>query len=193
MFCTKCGAPNLETEKYCANCGTLLEPTSTDPNAQPVAGAVTAQQPNAGQPIYTNVYMNSQPVAQLKTNRSLWKFVLLSIVTFGIYLLVYFSSVSSDINVIASRYDGKKTMHFCLLFFIVSPLTCGIASLVWYHNISSRIGSELKRRGMSYSFGAADFWLWNILGTLILVGPFIYIHKMSKAMNLLADNFNHRG
>ena len=40
------------------------------------------------------------------------------------------SSVSTDINTIASRYDGKKTMHFCLLVFLVSWLTLGIGVLV---------------------------------------------------------------
>ena len=84
-------------------------------------------------------------------------------------------------------------MHFCLLFFLVSPITCGIATFVWYHKISSRIGSELHRRGIQYHFGAADYWLWNVLGTIIFVGPFIYIYKLSKAMNLLANHFNQFG
>lgn len=141
----------------------------------------------------TEYQANPMPVAQLKTNRGLAKFILLSTVTLGIYSLVYFSGISSDINIIASRYDGKKTMHFCLMALIVAPITLGIYGLVWYHQISDRIGSELKRRGIDYSFGAKDFWLWNVLGTLIVVGPFIYIHKMSKAMNLIAEDFNARG
>lgn len=136
---------------------------------------------------------NARPVGQLKTTRGLLKFILLSIVTLGIYALVYFSSISSDINVIASRYDGKKTMHFCLLAFILTPLTCGIAAIVWFHKISSRIGAELSRRGIHYSFSAADFWLWDVLGALITVGPFVYIHKLSTAMNLLAEDYNING
>ena len=64
------------------------------------------------------------PVARLKTNRGMLKYVLLSPITLGIYGLVVMSSVSSDINVIASRYDGKKTMHFCKfilnLFFVLA-------------------------------------------------------------------------
>ena len=51
------------------------------------------------------------PVAQLKTNRGLLKYILLSLITFGIYGIVAMSGVSSDINIAASRYDGKKTMH----------------------------------------------------------------------------------
>lgn len=137
--------------------------------------------------------VNPAPVAQLKTDRGIVKFLLLSLVTLGIYSIIYFSGISSDINIIASRYDGKKTMHFCLMSFVLAPLTFGIYGFVWYHQMSNRIGSELKRRGIDYSFGSKDFWLWNVLGLLILVGPCIYVYKLSKAMNLLAEDFNARG
>ena len=64
-----------------------------------------------------------QPRFMLKTNRGLVKYVLLSLITFGIYGIVAFSSISTDINLIATKYDGKKTMHYCLLVFIFSYLT----------------------------------------------------------------------
>ncbi len=116
----------------------------------------------------------------------------MSIIPFGIYSLIFFSSISSDINVIASRYDGKKTMHFCLLFFILTPITLGIAPIVWYHKISARIGNELSRRRISDSFGTGSFWLWDVLGSLI-IGPLVYLHKLAKAMNLLSENYNVNG
>ena len=59
----------------------------------------------------------ARPVGQLKTNRGLFKYIIFSILTFGIYSLVFMSSISSYVNVVCSRYDGKKTMHYCLLFF----------------------------------------------------------------------------
>lgn len=133
------------------------------------------------------------PAGQLKTNRSLVKLILLSLITFGIYSIVLYSSISNDINVIASRYDGKKTMHYCLLFFIVGPLTLGIGAIIWFHKISARIGGELNRRGVPYYFGAADFWLWNVVGSLIVVGPFIYTYKLFKAMNMLSEHYNKNG
>lgn len=133
------------------------------------------------------------PVGQLNTKRGLLKYILLSAITFGIYGLVVMSSVSSDINTIASRYDGKKTMHYCLLFFVFSWLTLGIAPIVWFHRLSARIGKELSRRGISYSFGAGSFWGWNVLGALIVVGPFVYLHKLLKAMNKLSAHYNTFG
>ena len=126
-------------------------------------------------------------------NKNVVTVVILSIVTCGIYGLVCMSSVSNDINIVASRYDGKKTMHYCLLYFIVGPITLGIAYFVWAHKISNRIGNELARRGIAYKFSCADYWLWNILGGLILVGPFVYHHKLFKATNLMCEDYNAKG
>jgi len=137
--------------------------------------------------------VNTAPVGQLKTNKSLLKTILLSMITFGIYGLVVMSSVSSDINTVASRYDGKKTMHYCLLTFIVAPITFGIAGIVWSHKISNRIGAELKRRGIAYNFSASDYWLWNVLGSLIVVGPFVYMHKLFTAVNKMNADYNEKG
>lgn len=133
------------------------------------------------------------PVGQLKTNKGLLKTILLSIITFGIYGIVVMSSVSNDINVVASRYDGKKTMHYCLLVFLVGPLTLGIGYIVWNHKLCNRIGAELQRRGIVYSFGARDYWLWNVLGALILVGPFVFLHKLFNAVNLMNADYNAKG
>ena len=137
--------------------------------------------------------LNQKPVGQLKTNRGLLKYILLSVVTLGIYPIVFMSGISNDINVVCSRYDGKKTMHYCMLFFIVGPITLSIAYIVWAHKISARIGNELYRRGIAYSFGASDYWLWNVLGSLIIIGPFVYLHKLAKSMNLICENYNQVG
>lgn len=137
--------------------------------------------------------VSTAPVGQLKTNKGLLKTILLSIITFGIYGIVVMSSVSNDINVVASRYDGKKTMHYCLLVFLVGPLTLGIGYIVWNHKLCNRIGAELQRRGIVYSFGARDYWLWNVLGALILVGPFVFLHKLFNAVNLMNADYNVKG
>ena len=136
---------------------------------------------------------NQAPALKLKTNKGLLKTILLSIITLGIYELVVMSAVSSEINIVASKYDGKKTMHFCLLFFLVAPITLGIGAIVWIHRISNRIGNEIKRRGISYNFSATDFWLWGVLGSFIIVGPFVYMHKLFKAVNLMNADYNVNG
>ncbi len=133
------------------------------------------------------------PASKLNANRGLMKTVILTIVTFGIYGLVLYYKMSEEINITASKYDGKKTMNYLLMFFIIGPLTLGIGTLVWYHNFSGRIGAELKRRNINSSFGASTFWLRNILGILIVVGPFVFIHKITKAINLINEDYNLKG
>jgi uncharacterized membrane protein YqgA involved in biofilm formation len=133
------------------------------------------------------------PARQLKTNRSLLKVILLSIITLGIYSLFFYAGIASDVNLLASRYDGKKTMNFWLLFFIITPITAGIGMIVWIHKLCNRMGDELSRRGISYSFRASTYWLWCVLGALIIVGPFIFIHKFAEASNRLAADYNIKG
>ena len=162
--------------KYCSSCGAEIN-----------EGAIVCVKCGA------SVNAGAAPLGKLKTNKGLLKYILLSIITLGIYGLVVMSSVSNDINIAASRYDGKKTMHYCLLYFIIAPITLGIASIVWFHKISNRIGNELARRGVAYKFSCADYWLWNVLGSLIIVGPFIYYHKLFKATNLMCEDYNAKG
>lgn len=63
---------------------------------------------------------SASPAVQLPTNRSLLKFILLSIITLGIYGLVVMTKISTEINTIASPHDNKKTMNFCLVALIFS-------------------------------------------------------------------------
>jgi hypothetical protein len=135
----------------------------------------------------------NSPALQLRTNRGLLKFVLLGILTLGIYPIVVESHISEELNMIASPHDGKHTMHFCLIYFLFSWLTLGIAWFVWYHRTSERMHDELVRRVIDYDFGAVDFWLWNILGALIVIGPYVYLHKRMKAMNLINEHYNRKG
>ena len=142
----------------------------------------------------SDTYQSSNaPVRQLKTNRGVAKAILLTIITLGIYPIILHHNLSEELNVTASRYDGRKTMNFLLLFFIVGPITLEIGTLVWFHKFSARTGDELKRRGIDYSFGAGSFWGWGILGILIIVGPFVYLHKLLKAINLINADFNQKG
>ena len=129
----------------------------------------------------------------LKTNRSLLKMALLGFITFGIYNVVILSQMSEEINQVATRHDGRKTMHYCLIFFLLGPITGGIANFIWFHRFSRRIGQELQARRIYYAFGADTYWLWNVLGSLILVGPFIYTHRLCTAMNYLNANYNAIG
>ena len=168
------------------------QPTFTQP-AQPPVFAYTP--PQTQQPVFGNAPqqpMHTRPLVQLPTGRGLLKSIFLGILTLGIYNMVVFCRIPTELNISASRYDGRRTMPFFAMA-MVAPLTLFILPFVWYNNLCDRIGNELNRRGCNYKFGASTFWLWGILGSLIIVGPFIYMHKMFKAMNLLSESYNVYG
>lgn len=133
------------------------------------------------------------PVKAMNNERALWKYIVFGILTCGIYTIVVWSGIGEDINTAASRRDGKKTMHYCLVFFLLQEVTCGIFGIIWFHQISQRIGDEARARGMQTDLGASTYWLWNVLGSLIVVGPFIYVHKVLEAMNYIASSYNANG
>ena len=188
--CSNCGAKLRQEATVCLKCGFLQEPaeprgTYMDP--------VEAEFPRIQVPVVYADPESMAPAAQLKTNRGLLKFILLSIITFGIYGIAVMEDVSMDINILAGRQDGKRTMSYCLVAFLFAPLTLGIVPLVWSHRLCARIRESLERRGIDYRFGPGTFWGWGFFGTLILVGPFIYTHKLLKAMNQLAEHYNING
>lgn len=135
---------------------------------------------------------SGRPVLQLPTNRGLLKMIFLGLITLGIYNVVIFCKMATELNIVASRYDGKRTMPYFAMCS-VAPLTLFILPIVWIHKLCNRIGDELNRRGCGYKFSASSFWLWNVLGSFIVVGPFVFQHKLMKSMNLLNGSFNQIG
>ncbi len=118
--------------------------------------------------------------------------LLLSVVTCGIYGIIVFCKISEDINTICKPFDGKITQNY-LIVMILAPVTCGIYPLVWMHELCDRIGTNLKARGYQTDFNSSAFWLWCVLGSLIVVGPFIFVAKFIEATNQLAADYNARG
>ena len=133
-----------------------------------------------------------RPAFQLPTRRGLGKMFWLGLLTGGIYNTAVMSRIPEEMNMVASRYDGQRTQQYFWMPVLAS-LTFGIYALVWIHKLCNRMGNELKRRNIDYKFSASTFWLWNVLGSLIVVGPFIYTHKMMKAMNLINRDYNEKG
>lgn len=176
-------APVFDEETFC------WKPTDEEleaefPSFEPDVPAVPAPAPCAPEA--------QQPRLMLPTVRGLAKMFFLGILTLGIYPTVIWSRIVTELNIAASRHDGQRTMPYFAMVAL-SPITLGIFTLVWMHRLCRRIGNELARRNIDYKFGAKTFWLWNILGSLILVGPFIFLHKLMKSMNRINADFNING
>ena len=137
---------------------------------------------------YDDEEVKYQP-PKLKTNRNVLTYMLLSILTLGIYSIVFFIPFSFDLDRIQPKRDGGKTMNY-LLAYLLSLFTFALVIHIWHYQIASRVEEALTKRRIEYRFGTSDFWKWNILGSFILIGPIIYYYKLFKAMNLLCESYN---
>lgn len=102
------------------------------------------------------------------------------------------SEVEDSLNLLAFKRDGKHTMHYCLMFFLVGWVTLGIGWLVWYHRVSDRIGEEQPRavcpsrsppRHSGCGASSARSSQWDRSS----------IYKLLHAMNDLSADYNVRG
>ena len=129
-----------------------------------------------------------KPRAKLPTNRSMWKFMILDILTLGLYSIFFFVSFSLDLEKVTPQ-GSSKPISFVMAWGI-SICTFRIAIDIWHYQTAVAVSEALKHRNIDFEFGTDDFWKWFIFGSFILVGPFIYFNKLCKAMNLLCEHYN---
>lgn len=126
---------------------------------------------------------------KLKTDRNVWRFIILGILTLGLYELMFFIPLSFDLDKVSPPRERTKTMNY-LTAWILSLFTFKIVIYIWHYMFVSRVADALAERDIAYKFDTGDFWSWCVLGSLILIGPYVYVHKLCKAMNLLCESYN---
>lgn len=142
---------------------------------------------------YVYSYDKEKEVARtkLQTNRNMWKLMILSVLTLGIYTIIFFIPFSFDLDKVAPKRDRSKTINFVFVY-LLALVTFALVLDVWHYQVAARIEEGLAKRKIDYHFSRTDFWLWLIVGSFFLVGPFVYYHKLCKAMNLLCADYNER-
>ena len=122
--------------------------------------------------------------------RGLVGLILLSAITFGIYGLYWIHKLAKDVNLLCAG-DGKKTGGLLKLFFL-SLITFGIYGMVWYYMLGDRLQENAPKYNLSFNESGGTLLLWIILGSFIIVGPFIAYHIIIKNVNALADEYNKK-
>ena len=134
-------------------------PVPAAPQYAPVPAGYAA----AGYPVHAG------PVGQI---RGTGVCILLALVTFGIYPLVWFFKVHSEMK----RHSGQGidgALALVLAFFI---------GIVMPYLTSSEVGGLYERRGQRKPVSGAT-GLWYFPGAFILVGPLVWFIKTNGALN----------
>ncbi|MCI8824042.1 MAG: DUF4234 domain-containing protein [Lachnospiraceae bacterium] len=126
---------------------------------------------------------------KVKEDRSLVMYILLSIVTCGIYSYYFLYSIAQDANVVCAD-DGKKTSGLAA-FILLSIVTCGIYAWIWYYNLGNRLSENAPKYGLNFSENGTTVLMWMIFGSFLCgIGPFIAMNILITNMNALAHAYN---
>lgn len=125
----------------------------------------------------------------LKTDRSLLMYIILSIITCGIYGYYFLYTMARDVN-IACEGDGEQTSGL-VAFILLSFITCGFYSYYWYYKLGNRLCANAPRYGMTFQENGTSVLMWCIFGLLLCgIGPFVAMNILIKNTNLICGAYN---
>lgn len=127
----------------------------------------------------------------LKTDRSLVLYILLGILTCGIYQLYVFYTIMRDVNV-ACDGDGRHTPGL-LEFILFGILTCGIYDLYWFYSVGNRLADNAPRYGLHFQENGTTLLLWMLIGSLLcFIGSYVGIYFLLNNVNAICSAYNQQ-
>lgn len=123
----------------------------------------------------------------IKEDRRLWKLLLFTIPTFGIYNIIFWFQLTRDLN--DMNREEKKLKNYILVLFL-SIFTLGIYRWVWFFYLADREQTTGEQLGLRIKPGPGTILFWRLFGTFILIGPLISDYYVIRNMNRLAKEYN---
>lgn len=190
MFCRNCGQKLEDDQKFCPNCGTGVSlGHQAYESAKNAFQSAENQIDRAVNDFRGAPQMPPNYVQPLQTDRSLAMYILLSILTCGIYSYFFIYKMAKDVNT-ACAGDGDSTgglVQFVLLSFI----TCGIYAWIWYYKLGNRLAANAPRYGMTFQENGTTVIMWLLFGSLLCgIGSFVAMHILIKNTNLICLAYN---
>lgn len=121
--------------------------------------------------------------------RSFITMLLLTIITCGIYGIIFWYQYSDDMNTVCNG-DGKQTQNY-LIVILLSIITCSIYYWIWVYGVGNRLSSNAPRYGTRFNEDGTTILLWMIIGSLLCgLGTLYAQYLLVKNMNILAEQYN---
>lgn len=121
--------------------------------------------------------------------RSLLTLILLSLITCGIYGIIFWYNYADDMNRVCEG-DGKDTKNY-IIVLILSFITFGIYYWIWLYGVGNRLAENGPRYGANITDNGSTVLLWMIVGSMLCgIGTFVGMHILIKNMNDLGERYN---
>ena len=137
---------------------------------------------------------NAKPIPSVSpeavnAKRSFIKYILLTMVTGGIYGLIFIHKLSKDINIVCDG-DGEHTDGLGKVI-LLSLITLGIYSYIWIYLVGERLYCNAPRYNRQLKNDGTSIIGWMVFGSLLCgIGPFVGIYKLIKNTNTLCEVYN---
>lgn len=205
MYCPKCGYPNEDHANFCNHCGSSLNfdnsPTNEQSNPQNDSYQSYNEQGNPQDRSYENhnaqnhsqnhsyesydaeyvkvdPYSN-QPYYGHVRERSIPLYLVLSIITCGIFGLYWYVTLVDDLNTAVNQQDDTSG----IMVLILTLVTCGIYGLYWMYKAGDKV-SLLQQRSSGYSDSNLNilYLIVSLLG-LGIVNYALIQNELNKVAN----------
>lgn len=197
MFCSKCGNGVADGTAFCPKCGNPLGGAPLEKKLENSAAQAFDASGNELRSAFNDIRSSfaggsgAAPYAgeRLNTDRGLIIYIILSLITCGIYSYYFLYAMARDIN-IACEGDGERTAGL-LQFVVLSFVTCGIYAWIWYYKLGNRLAENAPRYGMHFQENGTTVLMWLLFGAMLCgIGPFIAMNILIKNTNKICRAYN---
>ena len=123
--------------------------------------------------------------------RSLIEFIVLSLITCGIYSIIFFFCWTNDVNRICQG-DGETSPNY-IVVLLLTIVTCGLYGVYWIYKQANRLAKIAPQYGLTIVETGGTVLLWYIIGSFLCgIGTLIGTNILIKNLNLLGEAYNRK-
>ena len=141
-YCPSCGAQVPENNAFCPNCGAQI----------PSQGASQQTSQQTGQQYAGAVQIENVNIVTA---------LILTIVTCGIYGIIWFIKIVDNVNALCNDSDSKNSGG---MVFLLTLVTCGIYGIIWFYNAGKRMELAGRNRGVQISDNSVVYLILELVG-----------------------------
>ncbi len=157
-YCTSCGAQIPENMNFCPSCGAQVN------NPQPAPEQPTMETNNT-----QNEYIGQNPQPNLQRpmvqSKNIGVAILLSIITCGIYGIVWYINLVNDVNTVC---QDEKSSQSGGTVFLLTLVTCGIYGIIWFYNAGKRMNTAGNKYNMTIGDNSVMYLVLMLFGLGII-------------------------
>ena len=139
--------------KYCSNCG---KEVNGDTQFCPNCGAKLGEGKPANKPSGNRPHIEKREIVTC---------IILSIVTCGIYGIIWLVNMVNDINTVCQDEKSNQSAGTVILLIII---TCGIYGIIYFYQAGSRMAAAGRKYGIDIADNSTLYLILSIVGLQIV-------------------------